>query len=108
MKELGALRPQYAQLDNLNKELREELKNNALNHENILKSYQDLEKNLKEQLTKKDEKIDNLAAENKDLKSEIEALKYQLDLKEKSHAKDNESAIILILISPAIEPLGKT
>lgn len=83
LKELEASRPQYAQLDQLNKELREELKNNALKHENILKSYEDLEKNLKEELTKKDEKIDNLAAENKDLKSELEALKFNLEIKEK-------------------------
>ena len=54
-----------------------------LNHEKVVKSYQDLEKNLKEQLTKKDEQIDTLEVENKDLKSALEALKYQLDLKEK-------------------------
>lgn len=83
LKELGALRPQYAQLDQLNKELKEDLKNKVLNHDKVIKSYQDLEKNLKEELTKKDEKIDTLEVENKDLKSEIEALKYQLDLKEK-------------------------
>ena len=83
LKELGALRPQYAELENLNKELKEELKNNALKHETVVKSYQDLELKLRNELTKKDEKIDNLAAENEDLKSEIEALKYQLDLKEK-------------------------
>ena len=83
LKELGALRPQYAQLEQLNKDLKEELKNELLNHEKVLKSYQDLEKKLREELTKKDEKIDTLENENKDLKSELEALKYQLDLKEK-------------------------
>lgn len=83
LKELGALRPHYAELENLNKELKEELKNELLNHEKIVKSYQDLEKKLREELTKKDEKINDLEVENKDLKTEIEALKYQLDLKEK-------------------------
>ncbi|WP_323644976.1 hypothetical protein [Aliarcobacter butzleri] len=83
LKELGASRPHYAQLEQMNKELKEELKNNALKHENILKSYQDLEKNLREEITKKDEKIDTLENENQDLKSALEALKYQLDLKEK-------------------------
>lgn len=83
LKELGALRPQYAQLEQLNKDLKEDLKNKVLDHEKVVKSYQDLEKNLKEELTKKDEKIDTLEVENKDLKSELEALKYQLDLKEK-------------------------
>ena len=83
LKELGALRPQYAQLEQLNKNLNEDLKNKVLNHDKVVKSYQDLEKNLKEELTKKDEKIDTLEVENKDLKSELEALKYQLDLKEK-------------------------
>ena len=83
LKELGALRPQYAQLDNLNKELREELKNNALKHENILKSYEDLEQKLRAEITKKDEKINDLEVENIDLKSEIEALKFNLEIKEK-------------------------
>lgn len=83
LKELGALRPQYAELDQLNKDLREELKNETLNHENILKSYQDLEKNLRADITKKDEKIDALEAENIDLKSALEALKYNLEIKEK-------------------------
>ncbi len=83
LKELGALRPQYAQLEALNKELKEDLKNKVLNHEKVVKSYQDLEKNLREELTKKDEKINDLEVENKDLKSALEALKYQLDLKEK-------------------------
>jgi DNA repair exonuclease SbcCD ATPase subunit len=83
LKDLGALRPQYAQLEQLNKDLKEDLKNKVLDHEKVVKSYQDLEKNLKEELTKKDEKINDLEVENKDLKSELEALKYQLDLKEK-------------------------
>lgn len=83
LKELGALRPQYAQLEQLNKNLNEDLKNKVLNHEKVVKSYEDLEKNLREELTKKDEKINDLEVENKDLKSELEALKYQLDLKEK-------------------------
>lgn len=83
LKELGALRPQYAQLDQLNKELKEDLKNKVLNHDKVVKSYQDLEKNLKEELTKKDSEINDLKSENIDLKSELEALKYQLDLKEK-------------------------
>lgn len=83
LKELEALRPQHAQLDNLNKELREELKNELLNHEKVVKSYQDLEKKLREELTKKDEKIDTLEVENKDLKSALEALKFNLEIKEK-------------------------
>ena len=83
LKELGALRPQYAQLEQLNKNLNEDLKNKVLDHEKVVKSYEDLEKNLREELTKKDEKINDLEVENKDLKSELEALKYQLDLKEK-------------------------
>lgn len=83
LKELGALRPQYAQLEALNKELKEDLKNKVLNHEKVVKSYEDLEKSLREEITKKDEKIDNLAAENKDLKSALEALKYNLEIKEK-------------------------
>lgn len=83
LKELGALRPQYAQLEALNKELKEELKNKVLNHDKVVKSYEDLEKNLKEELTKKDEKIDTLEVENKDLKSALEALKYNLEIKEK-------------------------
>ena len=83
LKELGALRPQYAQLDQLNKDLKEDLKNKVLDHEKVVKSYQDLEKNLKEELTKKDEKINDLEVENKDLKSALEALKYNLEIKEK-------------------------
>lgn len=83
LKDLGAVRADYAKLEQLNKDLKEELKNERLNQEKVIKSYQDLEKNLKEELTKKDEKIDTLEVENKDLKSELEALKYQLDLKEK-------------------------
>ena len=51
-----------------------------------VKSYQDLEKNLREELTKKDSEILTLKDENQDLKSELEALKYQLDLKEKRNS----------------------
>ena len=42
-----------------------------------------MEKNLKEQHTKKDEKIDTLEVENQDLKSALEALKFNLEIKEK-------------------------
>ncbi len=83
LKELGALRPQYAQLEALNKELKEDLKNKVLNHEKVVKSYQDLEKNLREELTKKDSEINDLKSENIDLKSALEALKYNLEIKEK-------------------------
>lgn len=83
LKDLGALRPQYAQLEQLNKELKEELKNKVLNHDKVVKSYEDLEKNIREELTKKDEKINDLEVENKDLKSALEALKYNLEIKEK-------------------------
>ena len=83
LKELEASRPQYAELEQLNKELKEELKNELLNHQKVIKSYEDLEKKLKEEITKKDEKIDTLEVENKDLKSEIEVLKYNLEIKEK-------------------------
>lgn len=83
LKELGALRPQYAQLDQLNKELKEDLKNKVLNHEKVVKSYQDLEKSLREEITKKDEQIDTLENENQDLKSALEALKFNLEIKEK-------------------------
>lgn len=86
LKELGALRPQYAQLEQLNKELKEELKNELLNHDKLLKSFNDLEKTLKEELTKKDEKINDLEVENKDLKSEIEDLKNKLQLAEKRNS----------------------
>ena len=83
LKELEAIRPHYAQLEQLNKDLKEELKNELLNHDKVVKSYQDLEKKLRAEITKKDEKIDNLAAENEDLKNEIEALKFNLEIKEK-------------------------
>lgn len=83
LKDLGALRPQYAQLEQLNKELKEDLKNKVLDHEKVVKSYQDLEKNLKEELTKKDSEINDLKSENIDLKSALEALKYNLEIKEK-------------------------
>ena len=70
-------------MEQLNKELKEDLKNKVLDHEKVEKSYQDLEKKLRAEITKKDEKIDNLAAENEDLKNEIEALKFNLEIKEK-------------------------
>ena len=56
LKDLGALRPQYAQLEQLNKELKEDLKNKVLDHETLLKSFKDLE----EKLIKKDEEIEDL------------------------------------------------
>ena len=83
LKELEAIRPHYAQLDQLNKDLKEELKNKVLDHEKVVKSYQDLEKKLRAEITKKDEKINDLEVENKDLKSALEALKYNLEIKEK-------------------------
>lgn len=79
MRENGAVRADYAKLEQLNKELKEEIKNKTLNYEKLESSFKDLEKTL----ISKDEKINDLEVENKDLKTEIEALKYQLDLKEK-------------------------
>ena len=83
LKELEAIRPHYAQLEQLNKDLKEELKNELLNHDKVVKSYQDLEKKLRAEITKKDEKINDLEVENKDLKSALEALKFNLEIKEK-------------------------
>ena len=48
--------------------------------------YEDLEKNLREEITKKDEKIDTLDNENQDLKSALEALKFNLEIKEKRNS----------------------
>jgi len=79
LKEIGAVRGDYAKLEQLNKNLKEDLKNKDLNQEKLLKSFQELE----DKLIKKDSEINDLKSENIDLKSELEALKYQLDLKEK-------------------------
>lgn len=83
LKEIGAVRGDYAKLEQLNKNLKEDLKNKVLNHEKVVKSFNDLEKNLREELIQKDGEIEDLKSENIDLKSELETLKYQLDLKEK-------------------------
>ena len=48
-------------------------------HEKLVKSFKELE----EILIKKDSEIEDLKSENINLKSELETLKYQLDLKEK-------------------------
>lgn len=44
LKENGAVRADFAKLEQLNKELKEDLKNKVLNHEKVVKSYEDLEK----------------------------------------------------------------
>ena len=56
MRENGAVRGDYAKLEQLNKELKEELKNKTLNYEKLESSFKDLEN----VLLKKDGEIEEL------------------------------------------------
>ena len=74
LKENGAVRADYAKLEALNKELKEDLKNKVLDHDKLESSFKDLEKIL---IKKEDE-----VAELEEVKKENEYLKSSIEIKE--------------------------